>query len=39
MAYQICKYSLNDAKFLNYTPSMIAACSSIISINIFEKDK
>jgi hypothetical protein len=29
---------LNDAKFLNYRQSMIAACSIIIGINIFEKE-
>jgi len=37
MAYQISKFQLNDAKFLNYQPSCIAACSVILSINIFQK--
>ena len=39
MAYQICKFQLNDARFLIYKPSMIAACSVILAINIYEKDK
>lgn len=39
MAYQICKFQLNDARFLNYKPSLIAACSCILAINIYEKDK
>lgn len=39
MGFQICKFQLNDARFLNYQPSMIAACSVILAINIFEKDK
>jgi hypothetical protein len=38
MSYQICKFQLNDAKFINYRPSMIAACSIIIGINIYEKE-
>jgi hypothetical protein len=37
MSYQICKFQLNEAKFLNYRPSCIAACSVILSINIFQK--
>ena len=36
MALEICKFSLNDPTFLNYRPSMIAACSIIISLNLFE---
>lgn len=39
MAFQICKFQLNDARFLNYKPSQIAACSVILAINIYEKDK
>lgn len=35
MAYQICKFQLNDAQFLEYRPSEIAACAVILSINIF----
>jgi hypothetical protein len=38
MAYQICKFSQNDSMFLKYRPSQLAAASSIISINIFERD-
>lgn len=39
MAFQICKFQLNDARFLNYKPSMVAASSVILAINIFEKDR
>jgi len=39
MSYQICKFQLNDAQFLPFRPSQIAACSVIISINIFERDQ
>jgi hypothetical protein len=39
MAFQISKFQLNDARFLNYKPSNIAACSVILAINIYEKDK
>ena len=38
MSFQICKFSLNDSKFLEFRPSQIAACSIIISINIYERD-
>lgn len=38
MSYQICKFQLNDSKFLNYRPSQLAACSIIISVNIYERD-
>jgi hypothetical protein len=38
MALEICKFSLNDPIFLNYRPSMVAACSLLISINIFENN-
>ena len=38
MAYNICKFQLNDARFLIYKPSNIAACSVILAINIYEKD-
>ena len=37
MSYQICKFQLNEAKFLNFRPSCIAACSVILSINIYQK--
>lgn len=37
MSYQICKFQLNEAKFLNYKPSCIAACAVILAINIFER--
>lgn len=32
------KFQLNDSVFLNYRPSMIAACSVILAINIYEHD-
>ena len=38
IAYQLCKFSLNEASFLNYRPSQIAAAAVILSINIYEKD-
>jgi hypothetical protein len=38
MSFQICKFQLNDARFLKYKPSNIAACSVILSINIYEKN-
>lgn len=39
MSFQICKYQLNEAQFLNYRPSQIAACALVIAINIFERDQ
>jgi hypothetical protein len=39
MCYEICKFSLNDDLFLSYMPSQIAACSVILSINIFKKEE
>ena len=39
MAFQISKFQLNDARFLKFKPSQIAACSVILAINIYEKDK
>jgi len=38
MGFQISKFQLNDAKFLKYRPSQMAACSAILAINIYEKD-
>ena len=38
MGFQISKFQLNEAKFLKYRPSQIAACSTILAINIYEKD-
>jgi len=38
MSFQIMKFQLNDSVFLNYRPSMIAACSVILAINIYEHD-
>lgn len=38
MGFQISKFQLNEAKFLKYRPSQIAACASILAINIYEKD-
>jgi len=35
-AYELCKFQLNDAKFLDYRPSQIAACACILAININE---
>jgi hypothetical protein len=37
MSYQICKFQLNEARFLNYRPSCISAAAVIISINIYQK--
>ena len=39
MSFQICKFQLNEALFLKYQPSMIAACALIISVNIYELDR
>ena len=39
MSFQICKFSLNDAIFLKYYPSQIAACALILSVNIYELDR
>ena len=38
MSNELCKFSLNEDKFLNYNPSLIAACSVILSINIFKRE-
>lgn len=38
MAYQICKFQLNDALFLKYKPSQISASACILSINIYEEN-
>ena len=38
MSFQIMKFQLNDSVFLNYRPSMIAACSIILAVNIYEQD-
>jgi len=38
MAFQICKFQLNDATFLNYAPSKVAASSLLLAINIYEWD-
>lgn len=35
-AYELCKFQLNDSKFLEYRPSQIAACACILAINIYE---
>ena len=39
MSFQICKFQLNDSKFLKYAPSQIAACTVIICYNIYKRDK
>jgi hypothetical protein len=36
-AYAICKMCLIDARFLEYKPSVIAACAVILSINMQRK--
>jgi len=38
ISFQICKFSLNDAKFMAYPPSQVAASSLLLAINIFEWD-
>ena len=38
MSYQICKFQLNDSRFLEFRPSQISACSIIIAVNIYERD-
>lgn len=38
MAYQISKFSLNEATFLDFQPSQIAASAAIISANIYIRD-
>lgn len=38
MSYQICKFQLNDCKFLDFLPSQLAACSILIAVNIYERD-
>lgn len=38
MSFQICKFQLNESKFLDYRPSQIAASAAILSINIYEED-
>ena len=38
MSYQICKFQCNDASFLKYRPSVIAASAIILAINIYERD-
>jgi len=39
MSYELSKFSLNEDLFLKYKPSVMAACSVILSINIFKKDE
>jgi hypothetical protein len=39
LSQQICKFQLNEARFLNYRPSEIAAASVIIAANIHEKQQ
>ena len=39
MTFQICKFSLNEPIFLNYRPSVIAACAVILFANIYMRDK
>jgi len=39
MSFELCKFSLNENKFLKYKPSVMAACSVLLSINIFRKEE
>ena len=39
MGFQICKFQLNEAHFLDYRPSQIAAAAVILSINIYEDEQ
>ena len=39
MAFQLSKFALNDPEFLNFRPSQIAACSVLISANIYKRDQ
>ena len=34
MACQFCKFALNEAKFLNYRPSVMGASALIIAVNV-----
>ena len=38
MAFQICKFTMNEPVFLNYQPSVIAASAVILSANIHARD-
>ena len=38
MTFQICKFTMNTPVFLNYRPSVIAACAIILSVNIHMHD-
>lgn len=37
ITFQVLKFQLNEASFLKYRPSQLAACASIIGINIVEE--
>lgn len=37
ISFQILKFQLNDSSFLQYKQSILAACSVILAINIYEK--
>lgn len=39
MGFQICKFQLNEALFLDYRPTQISAAAVILSINIYEEDQ
>jgi len=39
MSFELCKFSLNENMFLKYKPSVMAACSVLLSINIFRKEE
>ena len=38
LSVQMCQFALNEASFLNYRPSQVAACATIIGINIYRRD-
>ena len=39
MTFKLCKFTINEPVFLNYRPSMIAACAIIICANMHMRDK
>lgn len=38
MGFQICKFAYNEARFLDYRPSQVAASAALLAINIYEDD-
>jgi hypothetical protein len=39
ICFSLCKLALLEPKFLDYKPSQIAACASILAVNINQRDK